>query len=117
LQCIGDCSGKAAANRAAKRSFVDAIDRWVALCAAFSAAGAVGGSIWHAIKGAKNAPKGWGNRFRGALAASKARAPVVGGSFAIWGGMFASFDCTLAYVRQKVRLRSLVCILCFAHVR
>lgn len=25
----------------------------------------------------------------------------MGGSFAVWGGLFASFDCTLMYVRQR----------------
>ena len=67
-----------------------------------SCTGAVGGSIWHAIKGARNAPKGWSSRFYGSMIAMKTRAPIVGGSFAIWGGVFASFDCTIAYIRQKV---------------
>lgn len=25
----------------------------------------------------------------------------MGGSFAVWGGLFASFDCTLMYIRQR----------------
>jgi import inner membrane translocase subunit TIM17 len=25
----------------------------------------------------------------------------MGGSFAVWGGLFASFDCTLVYLRQR----------------
>lgn len=25
----------------------------------------------------------------------------MGGSFAVWGGLFASFDCTLMYLRQR----------------
>jgi hypothetical protein len=25
----------------------------------------------------------------------------MGGSFAVWGGLFASFDCSLQYIRQK----------------
>ncbi|KAI7994409.1 Mitochondrial import inner membrane translocase subunit TIM17-2 [Camellia lanceoleosa] len=28
-------------------------------------------------------------------------APRVGGSFAVWGGLFSTFDCTMVYVRQK----------------
>jgi len=28
-------------------------------------------------------------------------APILGGSFAVWGGAFSSFDCSLAYIRQK----------------
>ena len=29
------------------------------------------------------------------------RAPIVGGNFAVWGGLFAVFDCTLATARRK----------------
>ena len=61
--------------------------------------GAVGGGIWHAVKGAKNSPRG--ERFPGAITAMKARAPVLGGGFAVWGGMFSVLDCSLAAVRQK----------------
>jgi import inner membrane translocase subunit TIM17 len=39
--------------------------------------GAVGGTVWHCIKGARNAPKG--ARFFGSLEAVKNRAPVLGG--------------------------------------
>ena len=28
------------------------------------------------------------------------RAPVIGGSFAMWGGMFSSIDCLMVYYRQ-----------------
>ncbi|CAL5384834.1 unnamed protein product [Camellia sinensis] len=28
-------------------------------------------------------------------------APRIGGSFAVWGGLFSACDCTLVYVRQK----------------
>lgn len=31
----------------------------------------------------------------------KARAPVLGGNFAVWGGLFSTFDCTLKGLRQK----------------
>ncbi len=31
----------------------------------------------------------------------KARAPVTGGNFGIWGGMFSTFDCAIKGVRQK----------------
>ena len=89
------------------------------------AMGAVGGSIWHSIKGFRNspvrarargrgarsrapsdpvmypAPVQRGDQFRGAIDLCKARAPVVGGNFAVWGGLFACFDCTLTAVRHK----------------
>merc|ERR1719223_63344 len=37
----------------------------------------------------------------GSLSAVQARAPVLGGQFAIWGGIFACFDCSLTSLRQK----------------
>jgi import inner membrane translocase subunit TIM17 len=61
--------------------------------------GAIGGGLWHTIKGARMAPKG--ARFAGSLSAVQARSPVLGGQFAVWGGLFACCDCTLTAVRQK----------------
>ena len=80
--------------------------------------GAVGGGIWHSVKGAKNSPKVkkkkkkkgvdtsiktlfQGERLVGAVSAMKARAPVLGGNFAVWGGLFSTFDCGLKGIRQK----------------
>lgn len=42
-----------------------------------------------------------GARLAGSLSAVQARAPVLGGQFAVWGGLFACCDCTLTAVRQK----------------
>lgn len=42
-----------------------------------------------------------GERLAGSLSAIKARAPVLGGNFGIWGGLFASFDCAVKGYRQK----------------
>jgi import inner membrane translocase subunit TIM17 len=61
--------------------------------------GAIGGGIWHAIKGAKNSPRG--DKFQGSMLAVRARAPVLGGNFAVWGGLFSTFDCAIKGVRQK----------------
>lgn len=61
--------------------------------------GAIGGSIWHFIKGARNSPRG--ERFIGAIDAVKVRAPALGGSFAVWGGLFSTFDCVLQGIRRK----------------
>jgi import inner membrane translocase subunit TIM17 len=61
--------------------------------------GGIGGGLWHTIKGARMAPKG--ARFAGSLSAVQARSPVLGGQFAVWGGLFACCDCTLTAVRQK----------------
>ncbi|POW05593.1 hypothetical protein PSHT_10712, partial [Puccinia striiformis] len=63
------------------------------------AMGAIGGTVWHGVKGMRNSPKG--DRLTGSLAAIKARAPVVGGNFGVWGGMFSSFDCLVKGYRQK----------------
>jgi mitochondrial import inner membrane translocase subunit TIM17 len=31
----------------------------------------------------------------------KKRAPILGGSFALWGGLFSSCECTLIHLRNK----------------
>ncbi|CAJ1939605.1 unnamed protein product [Sphenostylis stenocarpa] len=61
--------------------------------------GAVGGSAFHFLKGLYNAPKG--ERVVAASQAVRLNAPRVGGSFAVWGGLFSTFDCTMVYLRQK----------------
>jgi len=61
--------------------------------------GAVGGSVFHIIRGSFNAPSG--RRIAGALNAATARGPVLGGQFAVWGGLFACCDCSLTAIRQK----------------
>jgi len=61
--------------------------------------GAVGGGMFHLLKGMKNSPKG--GRMVGGLEAIRREAPRIGGSFAIWGGLFSTFDCTLVAIRKK----------------
>ena len=61
--------------------------------------GAVGGSAFHFLKGIYNSPKG--QRLIGGTQAVRMNAPRVGGSFAVWGGLFSTFDCTMVYIRQK----------------
>ncbi|KAH7651478.1 Mitochondrial inner membrane translocase complex subunit Tim17 protein [Dioscorea alata] len=61
--------------------------------------GAVGGSAFHFIKGLYNSPNGV--RLAGGVQAVRMNAPRVGGSFAVWGGLFSAFDCSMVYVRQK----------------
>ncbi|KAI9597668.1 mitochondrial inner membrane translocase subunit Tim17/Tim22/Tim23/peroxisomal protein PMP24 [Syncephalis fuscata] len=63
------------------------------------AMGAIGGGIWHSVKGARNTPRG--ERFYGSISAVRARAPVLGGNFAVWGGSFSAFVCGLQDIRQK----------------
>ncbi|KAI4377411.1 hypothetical protein MLD38_015039 [Melastoma candidum] len=61
--------------------------------------GAVGGSAFHFIKGLYNSPSG--TRLSGGVQAVRMNAPRVGGSFAVWGGLFSAFDCSMVFLRQK----------------
>ncbi|XP_073129534.1 mitochondrial import inner membrane translocase subunit TIM17-2-like [Henckelia pumila] len=61
--------------------------------------GAVGGSAFHFSKGIYNSPRG--ERLVGGSQAVRMNAPRVGGGFAVWGGLFSTFDCTMVYIRQK----------------
>jgi len=61
--------------------------------------GAIGGALWHGVKGYRNSP--YGERRIGAITAIKARAPVLGGNFGVWGGLFSTFDCAVKGVRKK----------------
>jgi import inner membrane translocase subunit TIM17 len=62
------------------------------------AMGAVGGTVWHAGKAWRNAPIGQAPRF--ILSQIKAKGPTLGGNFAVWGGLFSFFDCTITSVRH-----------------
>ncbi|KAJ1296704.1 hypothetical protein BS78_01G322600 [Paspalum vaginatum] len=61
--------------------------------------GAVGGSAFHFAKGLYNSPNG--HRLAGGATAARMQAPRVGGSFAVWGGLFCTFDCAMVYARRK----------------
>jgi import inner membrane translocase subunit TIM17 len=61
--------------------------------------GLVGGSAFHFLKGLYNSPNG--ARIVGGMQAARMNAPRLGGSFAVWGTLFSTFDCTAVYVRQK----------------
>jgi len=63
------------------------------------AMGAIGGSVFHFIKGSINTPKG--ERIVGGIQTMRMSAPRTGGGFAVWGGLFSTFDCAMVYVRQK----------------
>jgi import inner membrane translocase subunit TIM17 len=60
---------------------------------------AIGGTLWHGIKGFRNSP--YGERGIGAITAVKMRAPVLGGNFGVWGGLFSTFDCAMKGMRKK----------------
>ncbi|OAQ74165.1 mitochondrial import inner membrane translocase subunit TIM17 [Pochonia chlamydosporia 170] len=61
--------------------------------------GAIGGTIWHGVKGFRNSP--YGERRIGAITAIKMRAPVLGGNFGVWGGLFSTYDCAVKGIRKK----------------
>ncbi|XP_014240593.1 mitochondrial import inner membrane translocase subunit Tim17-B-like [Cimex lectularius] len=63
--------------------------------------GAIGGAVFQSIKGFRNAPSGLNRRLVGSMAAVKQRSPMIAGSFAVWGGLFSTIDCTLVHFRQK----------------
>ncbi len=61
--------------------------------------GLVGGSLWHFVGGARNAPAGM--RISQAIGRVKARTPLLGGSFAVWGMLFSSIECVISSARRK----------------
>jgi len=63
--------------------------------------GAIGGGVFQSYRGFRNAPSGIARRFAGSLSAVQIRSPIIAGSFAVWGGMFSTFDCSLAHLRKK----------------
>nr|QBH73029.1 mitochondrial import inner membrane translocase subunit tim17 [Franklinothrips vespiformis] len=65
------------------------------------AMGLLGGTIFQTFKGFRNAPSGMSRRLAGSVSAIQLRAPLLGGSFAVFGGLFATVDCTLIHLRQK----------------
>ncbi|KAK4470408.1 hypothetical protein MN116_005965 [Schistosoma mekongi] len=75
--------------------------RIISDCGAAFAMGTIGGGIVHFYKGYRNAPSGYIKKLASAMANSRQRAPLVGGAFAIWGGMFTAVDCSLVFARQK----------------
>jgi len=63
--------------------------------------GVIGGGVFQAIRGFRNAPSGISRRLAGSGLAIRQRAPIIGGQFAVWGGLFSTIDCSLVYVRKK----------------
>ncbi|KAF7007624.1 hypothetical protein CFC21_022549 [Triticum aestivum] len=63
------------------------------------AMGAVGGSVFHLLKGLHNSPNG--ARISGGMQAVRSNAPRIGGSFAVWGTVFSITSCAAVFVRQK----------------
>lgn len=70
-------------------------------CGGAFAMGCIGGSLFQSIKGFRNAPSGMRRRLLGSMTAVKQRGPIIGGNFAVWGGVFSTIDCSLVYLRKK----------------
>lgn len=62
------------------------------------AVGAIGGAIWHTVKGFRNSP--YGERWQGVKSAVRLRAPTLGGNFGAWGGVFSTYDCAVKGIRK-----------------
>ncbi|GJC89891.1 mitochondrial import inner membrane translocase subunit tim17 [Colletotrichum liriopes] len=60
---------------------------------------AIGATIWHGVKGARNSPDG--ERGTGAITTIEARAPVVAGNFAAFGGLLGLYTCAVSGLRRK----------------
>ncbi|KAK6303433.1 hypothetical protein J4Q44_G00258870 [Coregonus suidteri] len=63
--------------------------------------GAIGGGVFQSIKSFRNAPVGFRHRLKGSANAVRLRALQIGGSFAVWGGLFSTIDCCLVPIRGK----------------
>ena len=63
--------------------------------------GCIGGAVFQSIKGFINSPTGVNRRFLSSMSAVRQRAPIIGGNFAVWGGVFSTIDCSLVHLRKK----------------
>lgn len=61
--------------------------------------GVVLGTIWYTIKGSYYSIRT--ERFKGGLVLASKRAPILGGQFAMWAGLFSATSCVMVYYRQK----------------
>ncbi|KAF8779665.1 hypothetical protein HU200_002414 [Digitaria exilis] len=61
--------------------------------------GALGGGAFHFAKGLYNSPSGY--RLAGGATAMRMTAPGVAGGFAVWSGLYSTFDCAFVYARNK----------------
>ncbi len=61
--------------------------------------GAILGTFWYLAKGAYySVPK---ERIKGGLVLVRQRAPILGGAFAMWAGIFSATSCVMVYIRKK----------------
>ena len=61
--------------------------------------GAILGTMWYMVKGAYySVPK---ERIKGGLFLVRKRAPILGGAFSMWAGIFCTTSCIMVYIRKK----------------
>ncbi|CAG9462589.1 unnamed protein product [Pedinophyceae sp. YPF-701] len=61
--------------------------------------GAVGGGLVHLTKGVWSGPRG--GKVSHGFQAARMNSLRLGGSFAVWGGLFSAIDCSLVGIRKK----------------
>lgn len=74
-------------------------DRIIGDAGASFATGIIGGTVAHYIRGTHGAMRG--RRVASGLERVRMNAPGTGGRFAVFGGLFSVFDCSMVYIRQK----------------
>lgn len=57
------------------------------------------GALWYFVKGSYYAVRR--ERIKGGLALLRSRAPILGGSFAMWACFFSISSCIMVYIRQR----------------
>jgi import inner membrane translocase subunit TIM17 len=63
------------------------------------AMGGILGGLFNTYKGYVSSPRG--ARLPGIVSAVKTRSPILAGNFAVWSGLFNTFDCGISHVREK----------------
>ena len=61
--------------------------------------GVILGGFWYMAKGAFHSVRD--ERIKGGLVLIRKRAPILGGSFAMWAGLFSVSSCAMVYLREK----------------
>ena len=61
--------------------------------------GTMGGALWYGFKGQYHSPMG--EKMRSFITNASTRAPITGGNFAVWSGLFNAMECVIVGVRKK----------------
>ncbi|XP_020803602.1 probable mitochondrial import inner membrane translocase subunit Tim17 4 [Drosophila serrata] len=63
--------------------------------------GSIGGGLFQLIKGIRNSPSGFMNRFYGGIYTMKMGTPPIASNFAIWGLTFTACECAIFSYRKR----------------